>query len=309
MKQTVYLDVLFFVNFTVDLLIFLSVGVIMQKKEKWYKYCFASIIGAIYSCLVFFMDISPLVTNLGAILLYCLVSLYIFKYKNKKLLFRGILVTLLCVAFYGGLIFMLYLFTGIGSVMTFNSGALYIDIPVFGMLIFCFIAYGVLWLVSRVLSSRAPKNFIIEILIELNGQQTRLRGFIDTGNKLSDPVSGLPVIITSLNSFRNILPKNLIEFFATQNTECINSIWKKRIRALPCSTVNGQNIIYAVKCDNVYIQDKNIGTCLVAIINKELTETKDYEALIPLELMNAGGSNNERITEKTLYPDMQAFNR
>ncbi len=307
MTQSVYIDVLFFVNFTVDILIFLSVSVIMQRREKWWKYAVAAAMGAMYSCMVFFSDIGPAITNLGAILLYCLICRFVFLYKSKKMFFRAVVVTVLCAAFYGGLIFMLYLFTGIGSVMTFNNGALYIDIPVFVMLIFCFIAYGVLWFVSKILANRSPKNCIVDTIIEFNGQQLKLKGFIDTGNKLSDPTSGLPVIISTLNKMEFVFPNNLKEFFICGNIDNLSPYWKKRIRAVPCSTINGQGLVYAVKCEELYIQGQRLGECLIAVINKNLTETDEYDALIPSCIMNLGGNNNERIVEKNIYPDMQTF--
>lgn len=309
MKQTVYLDVLFFVNFTVDILIFLSVGVILQRREKWWRYVVSAAIGAAYSCAVFFAAVKPPWANIGAVLLYCTICAVFFKYINKKMLFKGMVITLLCAAFYGGLIFLLYLFTGIGSVMTFNNGALYIDIPVFAMLIFCFSAYGVIWLVTRILAGRSPKDYFAEILIELNGQQLSLRGFIDTGNKLSDPISGLPVIITSADKLIFILPQPVIDFFTSGNSDGLNNHWKKRIRVLPCSTVNGQSTVYAVKCDCLYLQGINTGECLVAVINKKISDTDEYDAILPSGIMNTGGGNNERITEKNIYPGMQTTGR
>ena len=307
MAQTVYIDVLFFVNFAVDILIFLSVSVIMRRKEKWWRYIIASVLGAAYSCAVFFSDISPAITNTGAILLYCAACRFIFQYKSKKLFLRGVIITVLCASVYGGLIFMLYLFTGIGSVMTFSNGALYIDIPVFTMLIFCFIAYGILWLVSAILSNRAPKECFVDVRIELNGQQLALKGFIDTGNKLSDPIGGLPLIIVSLEKLRPLLPQSLADFLDTGDTRAIPTYWKKRIRPVPCSTVSGGKLLYALKCDELYINNIRAGECLAAVINKKLTQTNEYDALIPVSVMNTGGGNNERITEKNIHSDMQAF--
>ncbi len=288
MYQTIYIDVMFIVNFAVNLLIFLSSSVIMQRFEKWWRYCVAAAFGAVYSSVVFFLNIAPLLLNISSLVIYFITCRFILLYNTRKLMFKGLIITLLCAAFYGGTIFMLYLFTGLGSVMTFNNNALYIDIPVFAMLLFCFVAYGVLWIVSRILADRSPKECYTDIAIEINGQQTVLRGFIDTGNKLSDPFSGKPIVITSPNALRKLIPEDVYKFIESEDITDLPIGWKNKVRAIPCSTVSGYHLMYAIKYDNLYIQESQLGEGLVALTNNINNNDGDFDALIPASFVNKG---------------------
>ena len=147
MPQTVYIDVLFFVNFILDAMIFLSAATLLRQRIRWWRTCVAAAVGALCSCGMFFSAIAPWLINVLALLLYILCAYIVFGFHGVKPFVKNSLITVVCAFVYGGIAFALYLYTGAGAVMTFNNGALYIDIPVFTLLLFAFVAYGAIWLV------------------------------------------------------------------------------------------------------------------------------------------------------------------
>ena len=165
MPQTVYIDVLFFVNFILDAMIFLSAATLLRQRIRWWRTCVAAAVGALCSCGMFFSAIAPWLINVLALLLYILCAYIVFGFHGVKPFVKNSLITVVCAFVYGGVAFALYLYTGAGAVMTFNNGALYIDIPVFTLLLFAFVAYGAIWLVGRILKWLAPKESFAQVTL------------------------------------------------------------------------------------------------------------------------------------------------
>lgn len=210
--QTVYIDVLFFVNFVLDLMIFFSSSLILKKHEKMWKLILVSVIGAGYSCFAFLVSLSPVLINIGALILYAICSLFVFRAKRAKTFIRSFVVVFVTAVSYGGILFLLYLYTGLGTVSVFNNGALYIDLPVTAVLGFSFASFLILWIFSKINEYRHPENAKVLIYFNLFEKEIKLNAVIDSGNLLHECISGLPVIVLNYESVKNSLPRVFRDF-------------------------------------------------------------------------------------------------
>ncbi len=307
--QVIYIDSLFVINFILDLLILMSAAVLLKEKPGFIKCVIGALLGALYSCAAFLFEIKPILSNFLSIILFIIVSRFIFKYKNVKYFIKCAVVTVLTLTTYGGMILLLYQFTGFGAVATFNNGALYIDIPVFVLFSFSAIAYGVIWGVSRLLENRIPVNNIVKVKILLNGQEYYFKGLVDTGCNLKDPISDMPVIITNVKTFKSMIPINVFESIIGENYDNITYSWKKRIRTLPCNTINGSNMIVALKCEGVYVDFYNIGECLLAFSENVLRDTNEFELILPYTILKRKEDSNDKYGKENILSLMQANNQ
>ncbi len=287
MPQTVYIDVLFFVNFILDAMIFLSAATLLRQRIRWWRTCVAAAVGALCSCGMFFSAIAPWLINVLALLLYILCAYIVFGFHGVKPFVKNSLITVVCAFVYGGVAFALYLYTGAGAVMTFNNGALYIDIPVFTLLLFAFVAYGAIWLVGRILKWLAPKESFAQVTLRFGEQTLCGRALIDTGNALRDGVTGAPVILCSYRFAAKILPPGLRAFVRDTHQTDIDLVeeqWRSRLRMVSYSSVGGSGMLPALRADRVQIEyhGRHITAepALVAITAADLSGQGDCELLL-----------------------------
>ena len=81
----------------------------------------------------------------------------------------------------------------------------------------------------------------MDISIEINDKKINLKGIVDTGNSLTDPISKYPVIIVEYDAIKNILPveirdillNNQIFNFDQIIAQLSGSSWVTRFRIIP----------------------------------------------------------------------------
>ncbi len=294
--QTVYIDVLFFVNFILDLLIFFSASIILKRRRKIWKIIVAAVVGAAYSCAAFLSLLNPLIINLGAMILYILCSIFVFGAKGIKSFFRCFIVIFITAVCYGGILFLLYLFTGFGTISVFNNGALYIDLPVAAVLGFSFLAFSVLWIFSKINEYRHPENAKALLRISLFDKEISLDAIIDSGNLLRENISGLPVVICNFDSVKRFLPLAFKNFIVSDRLLDMESAVNTAVRLIPCTTVNGSSLMKAVKCSEVLIEIKkktfSIHSCYVAFACGINGLNENIQALLPADILEMGTEIN-----------------
>lgn len=296
MRDTVYIDILFLINIIVDCLIILSASLMVRKKAKPLRIILASVLGGIYSCFVFFINLGIILGNILTFLLIVLTTYIIFGFDSIKSFLKGFFALSAAVFIYGGITFCLYLFTDAGAVMAFSNGAIYIDIPIFVFLGFCILAYIVIWIITKIIAWYNPKEVIYDFKLILNNNETSIRGFVDTGNFLDDPLSGSPVVITEFNSVKDILPEKILPCFKlclniTGLTDVITeSGFEKKFRLINYKGVENGGMLPAFKPDKMYIKINNnyreVNNVVIAVTNKKISDTEDYTALLNPKILN-----------------------
>lgn len=132
------------------------------------------------------------------------------------------------------------------------------------------------------------------IEIDFEGHQVQLNALLDTGNRLYDPLSKLPVIIIEFNQIKGYLPKevtSLTESFIkgemAQNFDWgLSDHWAERVRVLPYNSLgNDQGILLGFRPDRIKVRQKDkeivIQDVIVAIYNRTLSQEGTFQALIP----------------------------
>ncbi|MEG1996860.1 MAG: sigma-E processing peptidase SpoIIGA, partial [Clostridiales bacterium] len=146
-------------------------------------------------------------------------------------------------------------------------------------------------------------NFLVTVEITAAGRRLKLPVLIDTGNNLSEPVSGLPVIVTSYTVVRELFPQGLKVLFqqygAVDPAEIIQHLnvngdadgWAKRLRLIPFSSI-GKNhgLLLGFRPDKVVVTAENgcfIAQAIVGLSPRELTG-EDFTAVMNPQIMMGG---------------------
>ncbi|MBO8136636.1 MAG: sigma-E processing peptidase SpoIIGA [Desulfotomaculum sp.] len=147
------------------------------------------------------------------------------------------------------------------------------------------------------------KNFEVPVTIEMDNQKIKINALLDTGNLLSDPVTGLPVMVVEYDVLKKILPSGILSFILSfyEKNNSLNGndselfsfgSWNKRFSIIPFKSVGRINgVMLGVKPDRIIIhrdgQSIKKEEVLVAVHHGSLAADKGYRALLHPELLDA----------------------
>lgn len=200
----IYLDLVFMLNFIYDLLLLMTIDITLKRHMNFIRLIISSIIGSL-SLIILFLPFNKLVLFVLKILVSIIMTLVAFKYKNIKYTFTNLLYLYMCSVILGGFLYLLdieFSYKREGLVFYFDK----MNINYLLLLILGPIILGLYIYEHKKYKSTYNFNCKLEIIFN-NGKVLSCSGFIDSGNKLRDPISKKYVIIMSkklLSSYINI---------------------------------------------------------------------------------------------------------
>ena len=291
MNLTIYIDVLFLLNFILDYIILVTTAFLNDVKPKLYRIICASAIGALYSVLIFFPQLSLINILLFRIGISIIIVLTAFKYLAIINYIKNVLTYYIVNAIYGGSIYAFYNFTVLGSKMNYSNGVYYIDLPLWAILALTFLMYWLIKFVTVIFNNRTQSKNIRTIKIIFSEETLFVNALFDTGNSLCDPISLLPVMLVQSNCFENKLQAGIIKEIQKQSTDSLLILHKiypeLKFRMIPFKDISGnKSTVFAFKPTKVVDLEKNkeMPNILIGIINTQLCNDKSYEALLNSKL-------------------------
>jgi stage II sporulation protein GA (sporulation sigma-E factor processing peptidase) len=126
----------------------------------------------------------------------------------------------------------------------------------------------------------------------------QLKGLIDSGNQLYDPLSKMPVMIVEMNKVKEVLPEELVQHIQLgKSMDWINNEqlenWIHRLRIVPYRVVGSeQQFLVAIKPDRIMIfyeqQWLEIQKGLVGLNETNLSADGEYECIIHPKMVQTG---------------------
>lgn len=276
--KTLYIDVYFMINFTVDILaIFIALKMVHLKMSIKTLIC-CGVIGSLLSVVELFVKNSIWNILLTALFLM-LISLICAKDASYARKFKFIIAFYIaaflisgCVNFIYGLIDIYLKDLIVNSAGSTNRKAL-----VFSLIILMMI--GVLRLFIMMFSNSINQKSA-RILIELGGKSIGLDAMIDTGNLVRDPMNMNPVIFIKKSYAKKILPSEIIEL---SHLDTLSAEYRKRIRLVPVTRNSETHVMTGVRVDRVTVFNGNSKESIDAtiVIDKEEGTFGGYYALAP----------------------------
>lgn len=246
-----YLDLLLVLNFVVDLLLLIASNRLAGYPTQWWKTISAAVLGGIYGSLCVLPGLSFLAATFWRLIFLGLIGCIAFGIRKDAL--RR------CVLF---------------AILSMALGGIAIGIGKNGFLSVLFCALMVCFMCTFGLRGQLGNKFVpIEILH--NGKSHRFTGLIDTGNLLTDPITGEQIIIVSSGLGCKILEQGSIPF--SDPVSAIKLIQGGRL-VLYNSIGTENGLLAAKRFQNVKI-GKWCGTCLVAFSPQEIGKGQSFEAL------------------------------
>lgn len=278
-------------------IILYATSIITKSKISILRIIISSLIGAIYSIVIYVTNLSILSNLIPKILLSIVMVFIAYNPTKIKILGRQILFFYLTSFVFGGVSLALIHFINPQSIFNLK------DISIEENTIKIIILSGVLGFFIIIIAFKlarskvSKKDMFCNIKIKLNQKIIETTAMIDTGNLLKEPITDIPVIIVEHTLLYGIMPKeilNNLEKILCGNfdniPEKIKNEYIARLKVIPYSSLGKQNgMLIGIKADSVEIQktDENIirSQIVIGIYDKSLTKKGEYRALLGIDLI------------------------
>lgn len=304
MYLEVYPDIVFLINFFVDLILIFLVKKVNKKNSSKLRIILAASMGGICAAIV---SIFPWMNGVIKFLfMYVAASLLMIVIAFGKLKLSDILkqwiVLNLITYFVGGFMNSIYYHTNfrmilinIGDSNIFsNLSSFYIIVVIFASTI---VALFLLWFLRQY---RIYRPLVYDVELVLEDRHIRTRGLMDTGNCLYDPTLGKPVMIMENSLIDELLsPKikhdmevamSYLDGKSDDITYLNNDDNIFRFSFIPYRSIGKTGMLLAIRLDKVMIHTENESICnervTAAICDNRLTSNReDYHVILHKELL------------------------
>ena len=278
--KTLYIDVYFLINFTVDILSLYFASSFSKVPTSSKRLIIAALAGALIAVFVVLLPeiqaIKYLLSTVGLLIMGIIAPKKVTAKRRIKFIFAFLIFEALAgggVSFFWGFLdkYISRLFIGIegGAVnrkMLFLSLIVLLSIGVFKMLVSFF--------------SNIESEGSVEVEITFLENKAVFPAFVDSGNLAVDPMDMSPVLLIKKDIAKNILPENIIDLC---NIDMLERRVKKRIRLIPISKNGATHVLVGIKADTVKVinGEKSEEIKVTLAIDKEGGTFGGYQALMP----------------------------
>ncbi len=244
----VYVDVLLALNIYVNFFLIKATAKLTSEKIKTSRLILSSLIGSLYSLLIFLPPINPFILTLiklsGAFLIVLISFGFgkIFTYIKNTFVFFAVN----------------FIFSGIATAFIElsrtdffiqNNMSLYADFSLAMLIISTIVAYFVISFFRYLFDRKSVVSDSFSVIISFAEKTFSLKGIADSGNRLVDNFTGTPVIVCDCEKI------GLTEEYTVPFTDKKF----KGLRFLTCTTVNKSGIIPAFTPESVIIKNETTG--------------------------------------------------
>ncbi len=274
--MTVYIENVIADNFVITYLISALSYRICGIKVKKVRCAITAAVGTVVALLY------PFVKNIRLMLLikiglYIILCSILYFGKHKKYL---PIVFMALTLFFGGTILAIYYcFGGLSEI--FSEGAYDFSIGAIIASAWCLFEI-VKKACDKLVKKRDVAIGFCELLIEINGKSKKVNAFMDTGNRVYDKKSGLPVIVIKQTSLLDLLDANELFALLARNYEnskyyagntTIKGIGSQSIKAI---LIRPDKIILTLNDKKKIFEDE----VLLGMINFTIDDSSEYDAIL-----------------------------
>lgn len=293
--MTVYIDIILLENLCMNYIILFATAYIMKIKISHIRIIASSSIGAVYSIMLY-MQILPIYSSIFMKIILSVVMVYIsYAPKTVKIAIKQLIIFYLISFAFGGCAFALLYFVKPQDIFIKNGvyiGTYPLKIALLGGIVGFIITY----IAFKIIKNKATKEeMIYKLKIKINDKTVEVNALLDTGNKLKDPITLVPVIVIEKQKLYNFLPEEILEnidkIIGGDSNKLIeeNIKYMSKFRVIPYNSIGKQNgLMLGFKADEVKIiideEERTIKNTIIGIFNQSFN-SQTYSALISLEII------------------------
>lgn len=278
----IYVDTLFLLNALVDYVLLLGAARLAGEPLCRLRFAVGAIVGGGYAVAIFLPGagfLQGVFCRLAVLALMCVAA-----YGGSRRLLRQSLLFLALSCALGGGVLMTALLGGRG--LTMSGGVLYSVMDLKIVLLSAAGCYaGATLLFRGLIRHTAISGELVRVRVELAGRSVTLTALRDTGNTLTDPATGRPVLVAEGVALLPLLPPETLraEDLADAVT-CMEKLKEGplagRVRLLPYRAVGVERgLLLALRTDGIWV-DGQREEMLAALSPTPVSDSGGYRALI-----------------------------
>ena len=274
--QVLYADVLFALNAIVDYLLLLCSARISGEPLCRRRFAVGAGIGGIYAVALFLPGMEWLyhpICRLSAAVLMVLIAFY----QSSRLLRQSVIFFALSFALCGGV----FAVTAISEKELYlTAGVYYTPVDFKILLVSAAGCYLVLSLIFQRLY-RHSGGELERVTLFFQGKRADLIALIDTGNTLTDPITGKGVLVVDGQYLEDLFIMTIADYLEPlEGVKRLNGIYPGRFRLVPYRAVGvDRGLLLAARLDEMRIGDRVERDVLAAASPTPVSDGGNYQAL------------------------------
>ena len=286
MEQTVYADIFFLINFSMDFLALFLVARLLDRKIVLLRFILAAALGGIYACVALFLPFSGLFSFLVDAIACVIMTFFAVGRRRqiKNTLIFSLVFGAVSILLGGAMTALFNLFNKIGLDKLFGDSGEGDGISVWLFLILAIISGMISAAGSRFFKRRSARTQG-RIEISYAGATVNLECLLDSGNLLREPISRLPCVVANIDAMKSIFPHSFIEAIKKGDITRIREQERTRVRMIPVNTAVGETIMYGIRVDSIKL-DFGKGEIFIdayLVLSKDKISAKGIKVLVPSE--------------------------
>ena len=292
--QVVYGDVLFLINFCMDLICLYIAGRVASVRISAVSLLIASALGGVYGVVSVFMPglaVLSAVIGFGVSLLMCFVC---FGGRcGRRSFVRAVAVMYVSSILLGGLVTFVYgllgrvlpeLIRAIGE----DPGGEKRTLLFIGVAAVC----ALLTLVGRRLLSFGTRLKRIRVHVTVERRVGSFTALVDSGNLLCDPITGRKVIVAGISRMSGVIPDEVIRAVSSGDVTALERLSyrsMKRVRLIPSVSVGSGRLLVGYLPDRIEIEgergERYAVDAMLAFDGDSAADFGGCEAIVPSSLV------------------------
>ena len=234
MDMTVYIDLVLILNFLFDFLLLFATGVVLRRQTNLKRLAVGALIGSI-TIISLFIPMKSLVLFLVKVIISLVMVIITFGYKDVRYTLKNMFYLYTSSIILGGFLYFLNI------QFSYKNDGLAFYFDGLSLNVIALIVLSPIIIIAYVKQLKEMKEnysnyYNIDLYLK-SGEKIELTGFLDTGNKLTDPYKKRPIILIN---------KSLIKDYYNYNLN--------NILLVPYDSLNHQGILKCIVPDKIFIQ-------------------------------------------------------
>ncbi|MEI5906089.1 sigma-E processing peptidase SpoIIGA [Bacillus spongiae] len=264
--MVIYLDVIWLLNVLFDTVLLWMTSFFLKREASWWKLLLGGFVGST----IIISYITPFAAYFNhpfSKLLFSALMVYVsFGFKRFRYFVNNLLMLYFVTFATGGFLLgthffiqwdeRVYMSVLKGSVQGFGDPISWIFV-MFGLPLAWYFSKG---RVNDLELAQIQYDQLVNVTVNINQLCIKVKGIIDSGNQLVDPISKKPVMIVSIHQIRQQFPEPLLHAIESSDGFMNDDIdlgheWTDRIRFIPARSIGKKNqLLVAFKPDSIVIE-------------------------------------------------------
>lgn len=298
MKYTIYLDVLFFVNFGMNACVLWITGKICRRRLVWWRQLAAALAGAFLMILLVWLPLPGrwLYYALGYGVCGFLMCWLAASPESVREAVKCYLCMLTVTFLLGGIMNWLYLETEFGTYI--NRLCMQDGLGIRGLIILTLTAGGIFSVLELGMAEirQERKRLCYRVTLYYDERKIQGRGLVDTGNFLTEPLTNRPVVLAEAGWIYKVLPEayqELVRHYMETEKIDYDTIARRSLigaRWIPYSSVGKENgEMLAVICTKMVLERQKrrvvYPNVIVGIAPAPLMGGRQYQMLLHMDVI------------------------